>query len=55
MAPPGGDAILDMLLTNSNDLIGDIRIGGCLDCSDHAMVEFTPQRDMRQMKNKTRS
>jgi len=50
-----GNAILDLLLTNVNELIGDIGVGGCLDCSDHAMVEFTPQRDMRQVKNKTRS
>ena len=41
--------MLDLLLTN-----GDIRIGGCLGCSYHAMVEFTLQRDMRQVKSKIR-
>ena len=44
--------MLDLLLTNVNELIGDIRIGGCLDCSDHAMVEFMFQRDLRQVKSK---
>ena len=47
--PTRGDAILDLLLTN-----GDIRIGGCLGCGDHAMVEFTLWRDMRQVKRKIR-
>ena len=52
--PTRGDAILDLLLTNAKEQIGDIRIGGCLGCSDHAMVEFTLQRDMRQAKSKMR-
>ena len=38
--PTGGHAVLDLLLTNANALIGDIRIGGCQGCSDHAMAEF---------------
>jgi len=52
--PTSWDAMLDLLLTNANELIGDIKIGGCLGCSDHAMVEFMPQRDMRQAKSKIR-
>ena len=46
-----GDAILDLLLTSANELIGDIRIGGCLGCSNHAMVEFTLRRALRQVKS----
>ena len=46
--------ILDPLLTSVNELLGDIRIGGCLGCSEHAMVEFTFQKDMRQIKRKIR-
>ena len=49
--PTRGDAILDLLLTNANELIGDIRIGGCLGCSDHAMVEFTLRRALRQVES----
>ena len=47
-----GDIVLDLLLSSVNELFGDIRIGGCLDCSDHAMVEFMFQRDLRQVKSK---
>jgi len=41
-----------MLLTNANEMIGDIWMRGCLGCSDHAMVEFMLLRDMRQSKSK---
>ena len=40
-SPTRGDALLDLLVTNTSELIGDIRIGGSLGCSDHALVEFT--------------
>jgi len=43
------DAMWDPLLTNANELIGDMRIGGCLGCSDHVVVEFMLQREMRQV------
>ena len=43
---------MDLLLIIVSELIGDIRIGGCLGCSDHAMVEFVLWRDMRQVKSK---
>jgi len=42
------------LLISANKLIGDIRIGGCLGWSDHAMVEVVLWRDMRQAKSKVR-
>ena len=42
------------MLTNANELIGDIRIRNCLGCSDHTMVESMLQRDMRQAKSKMR-
>jgi len=34
------------MLTNVSELIGGIKIGGSLGCSDHALVEFTVLRDM---------
>ena len=52
--PTRGGTTMDVLLTSVNELIDDIRIGGCLGCSDHAVVEFTLQRDMRQVKSKAR-
>lgn len=48
-------AVLDLLVTNANELIHDIRIGGCLYCSVHAMIEFLLQTDMRQSKSKVRT
>jgi len=41
-------------LLDTNESIGDMRTEGRLDCSDHAMVEFMLQRDMRQAKSKIR-
>ena len=47
--------ILDLLVTNASELIGDIKIGGSLGCSDHALVEFAVLRGMGQAKNKVRT
>ena len=38
---PNKGTVLDLLLSNASELTGDIRIGGCLVSSDHAMVGFT--------------
>ena len=40
-----GDAILDRMVTKASELIGDVKIGGSLGCSDPVLVEFTPLRD----------
>lgn len=40
--------VLDVLLTSSSELIDDIRMGGCLGCSNCAVVEFPFLRDIRQ-------
>lgn len=48
------DAALDPLFTNAHELTDDIRIGGCLGCSDHTKVEFKILRDIRQAKRKIR-
>ena len=49
-----GYAVLDLLLTHINEPIGDIRIGGCLGCSDHVMVGFTSLKNIGQAKSKIR-
>ncbi|KAK4807081.1 hypothetical protein QYF61_018422 [Mycteria americana] len=54
-SPTRWDAILDLLVTNASELIGDIKIGGSLGCSDHALVEFTVLRDMGQVKSIVRT
>ena len=46
--------MLDLLLTDLNKLISNIRFGGCLGCSDHDMVKFTLWRVTRQVKSKIR-
>jgi len=43
------------MVTNAGELIGDIKIGGSLCCSDHALVEFAVLRDMGQVKSKVRT
>ena len=37
--PTRGDAILDLVVTNASELVGDVKIGGSLGCSDHALME----------------
>jgi len=39
--------VLDWLLTSNSELIGDIGMGGCWGCCDHAEVELTVLRDIR--------
>lgn len=46
--------MLGWLLTSDTELIGDIVIGGCWGCHDHAVIELTLLRDIRQRKSKTR-
>jgi len=55
VSPARGDAILDLMVTKASELIGDVKIGGSLGCSDHALVEFTVLRDMGQAKSKVRT
>ena len=54
-SPTRGEALLDLLLTNMDELIKDIKISVSLGCSDHALVEFTILRDMGQVKSKVRT
>jgi len=44
--PTQGDAILDLVVTNASELVGDVKIGGSLGCSDHALVELMLLREM---------
>ena len=38
--PTRGEALLDLVLTNAEESIREVKIGGSLGCSDHALVEF---------------
>ncbi|GAB0203805.1 hypothetical protein GRJ2_002846100 [Grus japonensis] len=46
---------MDLLVTNASKLVRDVKIGGSLGCSDHALVEFAVLRDMGQVKSKVRT
>ena len=39
--PMRGAALLDLLFTNRESLVGDVEVRGCLGQSDHDMVEFS--------------
>jgi len=43
------------VVTNASELVGDIKIGGSLGCSDHALVELTLLREMGIMKSIART
>ena len=43
------------MVTNASELIGDIKIGGSLGCSDRALVTFAVLRGMGQAKSKVRT
>ena len=41
-----GEALLDILLTNAEEIIKGIKVRGSLGCSDHALVEFVISRNV---------
>ena len=47
--------LLDLMVTDASELIGDIKIRGSLGCSDDALVELAVVRDMAQAKSKVRT
>ncbi|PKU40120.1 adaptin ear-binding coat-associated protein 1 [Limosa lapponica baueri] len=51
--PARGGALLDLLLTNRDGLVGDVLVGGHLGLSDHEMVKFSIIREVRKGVSKT--
>jgi len=47
--------ILDLMVTNAKEPIGNVKTGGNLGCSDHTMVDFIVLRDMEKAKRKVRA
>ncbi|TRZ08993.1 hypothetical protein HGM15179_018118 [Zosterops borbonicus] len=45
-------AMLDLILTNKEELVGNVKLKSSLGCSDHEMVEFKILRRARMMYNK---
>ncbi|GAB0205316.1 mitochondrial enolase superfamily member 1 [Grus japonensis] len=46
--PTRRGAMLDLILTNKEGLVGDVKLKGSLGCSDHKMVEFRILRAARR-------
>ena len=44
--PTSGEALLDQALTNAEEIIKGVKIGGSLGCSDHALVKFLNLRNV---------
>lgn len=48
----GNDLLLNFITTNRGGLVGDVKVGGSLSCSDHEVVEFSVgQRGSRTTSN----
>ncbi|GAB0204934.1 mitochondrial enolase superfamily member 1 [Grus japonensis] len=47
--PTRRGAMLDLVLTSEEGLVGDVKLKGSLGCSDHEMVEFKILRAVRRM------
>ncbi|GAB0205107.1 hypothetical protein GRJ2_002976300 [Grus japonensis] len=45
-------AMLDLVLTNKEGLVGDVKVKGSLGCSDHEMVEVEILRAARRVHSK---
>ena len=47
-----GDALLNLILTNKEELVGDVEAGGGLGCSGHEMMEFRILRAENRAKSR---
>lgn len=45
-------ALLDLLFTNREELMGDVVVGGCLEHNDHELIEFSIFDETRRSINK---
>ncbi|PKU35602.1 dtw domain-containing protein 2 [Limosa lapponica baueri] len=50
--PARRGAMLDLVLTNKEALVGNMKLKGSLSCSDHEMVEFKFLRAVRRVHSK---
>ena len=50
--PTRRGAMLDLVLTNKEGLVGNVKVKGSLGCSDHGMVEFKILRAVRRVRSK---
>jgi len=53
--PTQGEALLDLVLTNAEESIREVKIGGSLGCSGHALVEFVILKNVGLAKSRART
>ena len=53
--PTRGEALLDLVLTNAEESIREVKIGGRLGCSDHTLVEFVILKNVGLAKSRART
>ena len=53
--PTQGEALLDLVLTNAEESIREVKIGGSLGCSDRALVEFVILKNAGLGKSRART
>ena len=53
--PTQGEALLDLVLTNAEESIREVKIGGSLGCSDPALVEFVILKNAGLAKSRART
>lgn len=53
--PINRETLLDLVLTKVDELIEEVKTGGSLGCSDHALVEFMISRNMGLTTSKVRT
>jgi len=51
--PTRRGAILDLVLTNKEGLVGNVKVKGSLGCSDHEIMDFKILRAVRQVRSKS--
>ena len=51
--PTRGGALLDLLPVNREELVGEVKVGGRLGCSDHKMIEFSILGETKRGVSKT--
>ena len=53
--PTRREALLDLVLTGAEESIREVKIGGSLDCTDHALVEFVILKNAGLAKSRART
>ena len=52
--PTRGEALLDLVLSNEEESIREVKIGGSLGCSNHALVEFVMLKNAGPAKSRAK-